>query len=188
MTTNELEKIEDLKKIEEIANQLINKVKDCLLICDKSQKDNKIAQDFEFNLFTYSSITHSSCYGTEGKFSALITSLTEDELKQKMRKYADLLKNKFNYCHHDFLKSINDFGIYLCSSESIEFFNNNLKNEICLEKITLQDIYGPEKYSEIIKEKEEEENRQRLIQNEIVRKAREAKERQQYEELKAKFG
>lgn len=102
-----------------------------------------------------------------------------------MKKFAQ--ENKGTYCHHKFLSSMSDYGLYANSEYSGDFSGGLLGSQISLDDIGEKDIYGSETYSQIVAAREEVERQKRAKAEEEQRIRQDRIEREQYDRLKRKF-
>lgn len=136
----------------------------------------------KLNIFTYDKMTERGFCGDPDRWHSwvFITPLGEDEIKAKMRAYAESLPTGSEYCHGSFLSSISDEGVLIESHDELidtDYITGGLLgDEICLDNIKEEHIFSEQKYSEIIvarqeaarieREKREEEARQRKLAQE----------------------
>lgn len=138
-----------------------------------------------FNHFYYDDTHYGRCGDYyDGHNSGLLTTLSEFEIKKLMRQFAE--QHRGGYCHHKFLESAKNYGIYYTGEPS--FSSQEYMTEIDLKQITEKDLYSEQTYSEIIKEREEAARRLAAVEAEKRRMVAEKQEREVYEKLKQKYG
>lgn len=189
MIENVMNKFEDaFKALDELRNTYDIEVDEWQPKLNSFVLENLFKEfNFKFNCFSYSDYSY-RCGSSDGYYSYLITYLSEEEVKERMRVFAE--KDVKGYCHHAFLRSLENEGMVVTSGESTlsDLYGNSLVNyEISFDNIEEKDILSPEKYSAIIAAREEvarlkreKEEAERLAQIE-------KKEREQYERLRKKF-
>jgi len=154
-----------------------------------SQIIHRCLVEFEFKLrhFKYDNIWYNRCGDRYGTCSGLLTSATENEVKVKMKEYAEkCISSSDSYCHHKFLNSISNLGIYYSGYSSHDYYEK-IAYEISLNNISEKDILSLDRYSEVIKMRKEaariKQEAEELLRNEKLEQA----ERSQYEQLKNKY-
>ncbi|HUW43741.1 MAG TPA: hypothetical protein VMV95_02150 [Bacillota bacterium] len=136
-------------------------------------------KDLKLSIFYYSEldIYHENCYWQ------LVTFLTEEEILQRMRKYAKEKKEKYN--HGKFLETCVDAGI-LETSHS-DFHGDVLEKEIHLDTITEEDIFSEEMLSVVEKKRKEAEIQKKKEERQRYRQEKEEAEKIELDRLMKKY-
>ena len=134
------------------------------------------------NVFTYDKQTERGYCGDPDRWQSwvFITPLSETEVKEKMRAFAESLPRGTEYCHGNFLNSIAEHGVLMESYNDLidaDITGGLLDNEICLDGIEEKDIFSSEKYSELIAAREEAARKEREKKAEEARKRKEEVDR-----------
>lgn len=181
-------------------NRIINKINDLKRDLEDFEvhHDNETLNDFKRQIigfclkgyqvlnFFYCDDVYRRCGYLEGEATGLLTWLSFSELKEHMTNYA--LKNKGNYCHHAFLRTMSEYGMLLNSDDHLPDFPYEYVMDISLSSISEKDIYSEAQLAEIKKAKEEAEQKKKAAEEAARLEAVEKKERAEFERLKVKFG
>lgn len=143
-----------------------------------------LKEDFKLNYFVYDNVKY-YCEYQDGQFSALITPLTFEDLKEKMYHF---FKTSLEVpCMHEFLYSVRESGIYISASDAPDFESGILNAETNLNHIKEKDIFPSEEFQERLKQREESQKANEDKMREERRAEKDASDFKLFQELKKKF-